>query len=142
MYQSCVAITRSYSDVILLTYPRHRLLQASGLFASLGLGIVVMAPSLPGSIGVCILGYAITGIGNSVVAPIIISAAGSSIKDMKPTKAIAFVTSASLVGIMIGPSLIGCMSGVLGQLRWSFLLEASLLFQMTLIATNLGRLEE
>lgn len=86
------------------------------------------------------MGYALTGIGVSPVAPIVVSAAGSCISHMKPTQAIAFVSSASLLGIMAGPSFIGVMSGVLGQLRWSFALEALLVLQMSCIGFYLGQI--
>lgn len=46
VYQFCVAVCRYNLDSLLLLYPKHVMLQASGILGSLGLGLVVLSPSL------------------------------------------------------------------------------------------------
>ena len=53
---------------------------------------------------------------------------------MGTTATIATVSSASYIGILLGPPLIGGLTGVTGNLRWSLLVDAGIMFTVTLIA--------
>lgn len=129
-YQVFVAIVRYYSDHLLSIYSYQSLLLFSGFVGTIGLVIVVLASLFSSSIGivVAILGFALTGVGIGMVSPIVISYAGSRITTMKQSDAIAIVSTASYIGILVGPPLIGGLSFLLGQLRWSLLVDAILMF--------------
>lgn len=97
-FQVLVAIGRYYSDFLVMEIGRRNLLMLSGLVASVGLIIVVIASSAgeeSAVIAVAIVGFSICGAGLSVVAPSAISLAGSEIPStvMASSEAIGYVSS-------------------------------------------------
>jgi MFS family permease len=78
VFQLMTAIGRYYLDAIVDYIDRTVLLQIAGVLACMGLGLVGLAPSLPSSctVSIVILGFGVSGIGLSTVAPIIIYYAG------------------------------------------------------------------
>lgn len=79
VFQLIVCIGRYSSDTIVEYVDRKLLLQISGCLACLGLGVVGLAQSLPDLyiVPCAITGFAICGLGLSVVAPIVIYLAGT-----------------------------------------------------------------
>lgn len=144
IFQFFLAIGRFYSDYLVVSIGRIALLKLSGIMASLGLVIVSLSPlALPSFnlfLGICIFGFAISGMGLSVVYPTCISIAGSCIKGMAPSDSIAFVSSIGYIGVMVGPPILGGLS-LLISLRFSFLIDALLLASMTALAFFLESLE-
>ena len=144
IFQFFLAIGRLYSDYLVVSIGRIALLKLSGIMASLGLVIVSLSPlALPSFnlfLGICIFGFAISGMGLSVVYPTCISIAGSCIKGMAPSDSIAFVSSIGYIGVMVGPPILGGLS-LLISLRFSFLVDAFLLASMTALAFFLESLE-
>lgn len=137
IFQLFLALGRFYSDYLVVSIGRVKLLKLSGLFASLGLVIVsispIFLPSFNVFLGVSIFGFALSGVGLSVVYPTCISIAGSCIEGMPPADSIAFVSSIGYIGVMVGPPVLGGLS-LLISLRYSFLVDAVLLASMTLLA--------
>jgi MFS family permease len=94
------------------------LVSGAGL-ATLGLLTAAAAPSL----GVALVGFALTGIGISVAAPTLFGAAGRRADDEDRGSAMAAVTTVSYLGFVAGPPLVGGVSGAFG-LRAGMLLLA------------------
>ena len=96
-----MALGRYYSDFLVMEVGRKRLLLLSGVVSSLGLVVVVVAPSAGSQasvIAVAIVGFSVCGLGLSVVAPSAISLAGSEISSytMDTSQAIGYVSSVGL----------------------------------------------
>jgi MFS family permease len=133
-----VALGTYVSDWFVVRMGRKRLLQCAGIVGALGLAIAVIAISVKDrkqSLICAIFGFSICGMGLSVVAPSVISLAGSSITGMDPTDAIAFVSSVGYVGVMVGPPLLGGVAAILDGLRWSFIVDAALMLLITVLAS-------
>lgn len=82
-------------------------LQLSGALSALGLLTVVIFPTL----WPAIIGFMFVGAGISSVVPMVYSAAGKS-TTMKPGAAIAAVSTISFTGFLVGPPVIGFLSGL------------------------------
>jgi MFS family permease len=133
-----VALGTYSSDSFVTRFGRRRLLQCSGIVTALGLAVAVAAGNIANhnlALGCAILGFSICGMGVSVVSPSVISLAGNSVSGMDPTDAIAFVSSIGYVGIMVGPPLLGGISALLRGLRWSFVVDAVLMLNITVLAS-------
>lgn len=97
---------------------RRILVSGAGL-ATVGLLTAAAAPSF----GVALVGFALTGIGISVAAPTLFGAAGRRAADDDRGSAMGAVTTVSYLGFVVGPPLIGAVSGTFG-LRVGMLLLA------------------
>ena len=95
-------------------------LQLSGFLSTLGLLTVVVFPTLIPAI----IGFMFVGAGISSVVPMVYSAAGKS-TTMKPGAAIAAVSTISFLGFLIGPPIIGFLSGLF-TLKISFIFLAAM----------------
>ena len=135
-FQLAVAIGRFSLDSMIETHgiDRRVLLKVSGVLSLIGLGLVTLAPSLPDPVPAAIIGFGITGVGLSFVAPIVMYLAGSSIEGMKPAEAIASVASCAYMGVLVGPPLIGGLAEACGSLRWSLLIDGGLVFFISVLA--------
>jgi fucose permease len=101
-FQLCVSVGRYMSDTLRQHYSVAFILKVCGVLAAFGMGIVVLSPSVSSPVTAAVLGFAIFGCGLSMVSPLVIAAAGTSIKGMEPTEAIAYVSSMSYLGVLIG----------------------------------------
>jgi MFS family permease len=88
-----------------------RLLLAGGaLTAAGGLALAAVAPGIPGAL----IGFALGGAGISVAAPTLFGAAGRGATDAERGSAVASVTTLAYLGFLMGPFLMGTVSGALG----------------------------
>ncbi|MEP6582925.1 MAG: MFS transporter [Ginsengibacter sp.] len=102
-----------------------------GISATAGLLIVVLFPFvLPATIGMFLV-----GVGVSPAIPLVFSAAGR-FKLLSPPVAIAAVSSIGMIGLLIGPPLIGFISGFT-SLKISFLILS--LFGIAIVVTAVVR---
>jgi MFS family permease len=85
----------------------RRLLAAGALTASGGLLLAAVAPAIP----FALLGFALGGAGVSVAAPTLFGAAGRGASEAERGSAVASVTTISYLGFLVGPPLIGAVSG-------------------------------
>jgi MFS family permease len=85
----------------------RRLLAAGALTASGGLLLAAVAPAVP----FALLGFALGGAGVSVAAPTLFGAAGRGASETERGTAVASVTTISYLGFLVGPPLIGAVSG-------------------------------
>ena len=74
------------------------------------------------SIAVALLGLVVTGLGASVTVPLILSIAGRASPAARGA-ALATVTTVAYLGFLVGPPLVGLVSGAVG-LRGGLLLLA------------------
>jgi MFS family permease len=92
-----------------------KIIAACGIFTTVGLLMAVFLPYLlPATIGMLFV-----GIGVSPAVPLVFSAAGK-FKILSPAIAIAAVSSIGMIGLLIGPPMIGFIAGAT-NLKISFL---------------------
>jgi len=85
----------------------RRLLSVGALIGSGGLLLAAVAPAVP----LALLGFALGGAGVSVAAPTLFGAAGRGASEAERGSAVASVTTISYLGFLVGPPLIGAVSG-------------------------------
>jgi MFS family permease len=126
-----MATGRFLGDKMIQKYGRKRWLQFSGLLVSSGMFISVGFPFLvPATIG-----FMLVGIGVSGIVPMLYSIAGNS-KTSAPGMALAMVSGVSYFGFLLGPPLIGYISG-LSSLRYSYALIGCFGLFITLIVAKI-----
>ena len=150
-FEFCIMLGQLLSDWIITQFGPRNVMVASGILATSGMFIVVLAPSMPSYLGVplnlqscdvswyCtefgVIGYAITGMGLSSVGPVLISSAGKlHIMNASPSLALGVLTGGSYIGMLLGPVIFGELSMLLGQLRWALLIDASLMVGIPLLS--------
>ena len=114
-FMIAMAGTRFLADGLAGRFGLKRILQTSGILATIGLLIAVALPHFVPSL----FGFLLIGMGVSSVVPMVYSAAGKS-KTMSAGMAITAVSSLGFMGFLIGPPLIGFIAGA-SSLRISFL---------------------
>lgn len=105
-----------------------RLLRAAVTMASLGLLIAAIAPIPP----VAYLGFALMGLGISVVVPLVLAVVGQAVKGPGRARAVARATMISYGGFFFGPPVMGLLAE-LGGLRVAFAIVAILLFAVSMV---------
>ncbi len=125
-----MAGTRFIADYFTGKFGLKRILQFSGLLTASGLAISVINPTIE----FALIGFLLVGAGVSSVVPLVYSAVGKS-KTMSPGVAIAAVSTLGFFGLLVGPPLIGFISG-LTNLRVSFSLIALMGLCVTAIASK------
>jgi MFS family permease len=94
----------------------YKIMFASGFFIMSGLSLAVFFPYLiPATLGMFLV-----GMGVSPAVPLVFSAAGRS-RTMAPPVAIAAVSSIGMIGLLIGPPVVGFIAGLF-SLKISFLI--------------------
>lgn len=107
-----------------------------GIFTTTGLWLSVFFPYLlPATIGLLFV-----GMGVSPGVPLVFSAAGKS-KILPPPVAIAAVSSIGMIGLLIGPPIIGFIAG-LTSLKTSFLILSFFGVGIIISALTLKKLDE
>ena len=114
-FMIAMAGMRFLADAFAGRFGLRRVLQTSGMLATIGLLLAVILPQLIPTL----LGFLLIGMGVSSVVPMVYSAAGKS-KTMSAGMAITAVSSLGFMGFLIGPPLIGFIADAL-SLRGSFL---------------------
>lgn len=103
---------RLAGDRVVERYGAVPILRISGALTAGGIGLTLVAPGP----ALAIIGFALAGLGISVVFPIMVRAASRS-RDMSPGAAIAAVSTTGYTGFLTGPPAIGLLSEAAG-LRW------------------------
>ena len=112
----------------------RRLLSVAALVGSGGLLLAAVAPGVP----LALLGFAIGGAGVSVAAPTLFGAAGRGASEAERGSAVASVTTISYLGFLVGPPLIGAVSGAT-DLRVGIGLLAGISFMLAVTAAAARR---
>jgi MFS family permease len=103
---------RFAGDRVVDRYGAVPILRISGALTAGGIGLSLAAPGP----ALAIIGFALAGVGISVVFPIVVRAASRS-REMAPGAAIAAVSTTGYTGFLAGPPAIGLLSEAAG-LRW------------------------
>ncbi len=115
-FMSAMTAMRFVADKITGRIGIRKLIRYSGLLIATGLGIAIAFPTLLWGT----TGFFLVGIGVSSVVPLVYSEAGRS-KSLSPGIALAAISGIGFLGFLIGPPLIGIVSGLF-SLRISFLI--------------------
>ena len=132
-FMVAMAAMRFLADGIAGRFGLKRILQVSGLLATIGLLIAVILPQLLTSV----LGFLLVGMGVSAVVPMVYSAAGRS-KTMAAGRAITAVSSLGFMGFLIGPPTIGLIAEAF-TLRGSFLALTVMAVAVVIFSSRLGQ---
>jgi len=138
-FQLSVAILRLCSDKLFLVVKPWKILVFCGIFSGLGIILVVIAPTFLLSQIVAVVGFAITGVGLSMITPVVISLAGNLNEERPAARSIALVSSISYIGMLLGPAIIGLLSKIFGCLRWALLFDVFCLSFVSAFALTLKR---
>jgi len=111
-----MALSRFYSDKLIDKIGMEKTYLISATCIMTGIGIAVVFPFF----WPVLLGFSITGIGVASIIPMTYTLTGRSNK-YSPGIAISLIVSYSIVGMLVGPSVIGYVAHWLG-LRYSFVL--------------------
>jgi MFS family permease len=89
-----------------------RVVRGGGVLVALGLGVALLAGSVP----IALVGFALVGAGLAAAFPVLISAAGRT-PGVPAGTAIAAVATAGYTGFLVGPPAIGLVSSAFGGLQ-------------------------
>jgi MFS family permease len=115
-FMACMTTGRMFADALINYWGPRKQLMLSGLLVTLGLVIAIIYPSIVTST----IGFMLVGFGVSSVIPTIYGSVGKSAEPGQASIALASVSSIGFFGFLIGPPIVGFLSGALG-LRWAFL---------------------
>ena len=107
-FSAVMAVFRFLGDLITARLGPYRTVRSGCLVAALGL---VIALSMPTPVS-AIPGFALTGVGLSVIIPLVFGS-GGRVKSISPGAGIAAVTGVGYVGFIVGPPTIGFASQVI-----------------------------
>jgi MFS family permease len=128
-FAAAMVLGRFLGDYLSNKYKVKNLLIINGILIAIGMGITLISKM----IFVKIFGCFLIGIGVSTIVPIIYSQAGMQTK-IKPSIAIAGVSTIAYIGFLIGPVLIGYLADIF-SLQLSLILVLVLGLVSSLIAT-------
>lgn len=115
-FMACMTTGRMFADALINYWGPRKQLMLSGLLVTIGLIIAIIYPSIFTST----IGFMFVGFGVSSVIPTIYGSVGKSAEPGQASIALASVSSIGFFGFLIGPPIVGFLSGALG-LRWAFL---------------------
>jgi MFS family permease len=108
-YSTAMAVGRFCGDRVVAFFGERLVMRLSGALIIVGLVAALLVPSP----ALAIAGFAVAGLGNSNLVPILFSAAGRD-PVLGPGPGIAVVTTLGFFGFLIGPAVIGLMSRFFG----------------------------
>jgi MFS family permease len=116
LFMICMAASRFYLDKVLDKLGMPTMYIFSGIIITIGIGMAIIFPQFWSSL----IGFCLVGIGVSAIFPMTYILAGKSEK-YSPGMAISIVGTYAIVGMFIGPPLIGYLSHAFG-LQYAFLI--------------------
>jgi len=129
-----MTIGRLVGDRITRKVSPIQILQVNGLIAMSGLSLAVFSNYFV----VTIIGFALVGLGLSVIIPIVFTRAGN-MPEFQSGVGIASVASIGYLGFLAGPPLIGFIAQHI-SLRFAFMILAILMTGIILIASRLEKI--
>ncbi len=108
-YSTAMALGRFVGDRVVAFFGERFVMRLSGALIIVGLVAALLMPTP----AFAIAGFAVAGLGNSNLVPILFSAAGRD-PVLGPGPGIAVVTTLGFFGFLIGPAVIGLMSKFFG----------------------------
>lgn len=116
VFMTCMALSRFISDHIIKIIGMRRMYFFSALLMSAGMCLSVLFPTF----WMAMIGFSMVGIGTASIFPMTFFLAGTS-KRYSPGIALSIVITYAMIGVLIGPVLIG-------YIAHAFHLKASFLF--------------
>lgn len=115
-FMTCMALSRFFSDKLMheIGLPKTYIFSAS--LITLGILIAVVFPFFWSAL----IGFCLVGFGTAAIFPMTFALAGKS-KKYSPGMAISIITTYGIIGMLIGPPLVGYLSHAFG-LRNAFIL--------------------
>jgi MFS family permease len=110
-----------------------RIIETGGILAAVGVGLALLLANPY----VALIGFGLTGLGLSIIVPVVFSSAGRS-SVIAPSRAISAVTTTGYFGFMAGPPLIGFIAHVV-TLRGALVVVVALSLVMVGMAGAVGR---
>ena len=114
IFMACMALTRFVSDSIIKIIGMKSMYFLSSILMSIGMSIAVIFPYF----WPAMIGFSLVGIGTSSIFPMTFFLAGTSNK-YSPSMALSIVVTYAMIGVLIGPVLIGYIAHAI-HLRASF----------------------
>lgn len=118
-FMVCMAFGRFSCDYIRKKFGRRKIIRVSGLFASIGVCLLILAPSFQqGTFEILLseLGVILTGTGLATIVPTVFSSAGH-LPNTHAGSSIATVAAFTYCGSIVAPPLVGGISQGLDSLR-------------------------
>jgi MFS family permease len=130
-FSIAMIVVRLTADRLTMRIGAAQVTRAAALVATVGFGLVI-AVTLPAA---GIAGFAIVGLGVSVVVPLAWSAAGRAQPD-SPGRAISAVAAPGYLGFLLGPVMIGALAG-LASLRLALIVATVITVVICLLAPTM-----
>jgi MFS family permease len=130
-FSTTMVLTRMFGGALVQRLGPVLTTRLSGMIAFIGLLITISTKSL----AVCLVGFALVGIGYAVVMPLVFSRAAND-PTMRPGPAIASVATLGYGGMLLGPPVVGFIAQMTG-LRVSFAALAALALLAVLLAPRM-----
>lgn len=117
-FMACMAFSRFFSDKLILRFGAKKTYLLSAITIQMGVLIAVFFPTF----WTALLGFCLVGFGTAAIFPMTFALAGTS-KKYSPGMAISIISTYAIVGMFIGPPLIGYLAQAFG-LQKAFLIFA------------------
>jgi len=126
LFAISMVIGRLFGDRLATKFSSRYLLVANGSLIAIGLGVGMVINNIVGES----FGFLLLGLGGSTVIPLLFSAAGRAARtntktNIKPSAALAFVTTIAYSGFLIGPPTVGYLADSI-SLHWALEVPAVL----------------
>lgn len=108
-FSATMVFGRLFGDRLRVRFQDHSLVRALGGLATLGMVVALLAPDAI----ISIIGFALAGLGLSIIVPILFSAAGNR-PGIDPGVGVAAVATLGYGGLLMGPPLIGLLAQAVG----------------------------
>lgn len=116
IFMAFMALSRFYSDKLVDRIGMRKTYILGASIVGIGMSIVIIFPYF----WPVLFGFSLVGIGVASVFPMTFALAGSS-KKYSPGMAISIISTYGIVGMLIGPPLVGYVAHIIG-LRYAFVL--------------------
>jgi MFS family permease len=118
IFMTCMALSRFVSDFIMMKVGMKKTYMISTLMMTFGMLLAILFPNF----WMAMIGFSLVGLGTAAIFPMTFLLAGTSEK-YSPGMAISLIATYAMIGILIGPVLIGYLAHAF-NLRISFLFLA------------------
>jgi fucose permease len=118
-FMICMALGRFSCDFLRKSFGRRKLIRVSGIFAGVGMCLIIAAPALEDQLSeifACEVGVVLVGTGLSTIVPTVFSSAGH-LPGTHAGTSIATVAAFTYCGSIVAPPLVGGISQGLHSLR-------------------------
>lgn len=118
-FMVCMAISRFYSDKLIQQIGAKNTYVFSSIVISIGILVAIVFPYFWSAL----LGFCVVGFGTAAIFPMTFALAGTS-KKYSPGMAISIITTYGILGMFIGPPVIGYLSHAFGLRNAFFIFVA------------------